>query len=62
MDYKVLTPLKQLAMKAQTTRTPPNYGLILIIVTSVLFWLGILKVFFGQQIKDWIMSIFSVIG
>ncbi len=48
-------------MKTQSTRIPPNYVLIVIILTSVLFWLGVVKVLFGQQIKDWIFSIISSI-
>jgi hypothetical protein len=48
-------------MKAHPTRIPPNYALILIIVTSMIFWLGILKVFFGHEIKEWIKSILSML-
>ncbi len=48
-------------MKTSTTRIPPNYVLIVIIVTSVLFWLGVVKVLFGQQIKDLIFSVLSSI-
>ncbi len=48
-------------MKAHTTRTPPNYGLILIIVSLLFFWLGIVKVFFGEQIKELIHYVMQVI-
>ncbi len=49
-------------MKAQTTRTSPNYVLIAIILASLLFWIGIIKVFFGQQIKDFIFSVISALA
>jgi hypothetical protein len=59
----MLTPLKQLLnMKSQTTRTSPNYALLLIIIASMIFWLGIIKVFFGDQIKEWIFSIISMLA
>jgi uncharacterized membrane-anchored protein len=59
----MLTPLKHYHhMKAHSTRTPPNYALILIIVSSMIFWLGIIKVFFGHEIKEWIKSILSLIS
>jgi hypothetical protein len=59
----MLTPLKQLLnMKAQTTRTSPNYALLLIIIASMIFWLGIIKVFFGQQIKEWFLAIISYLA
>lgn len=48
-------------MKTQTTRTSPNYGLILTIIISVLFWFGIINVLFGQQIKAWVFSMLSLI-
>jgi len=48
-------------MKTQTTRIPPNYGLILIILTLAMFWSVIIKVFFGHQIKEWIFSTISSI-
>lgn len=58
----MLTPLKHYHnMKAHTTRTPPNYGLILIIVSLLFFWLGIVKVFFGEQIKELIHYVVQVI-
>lgn len=58
----MLTPLKQLSnMKAQITRTPPNYGLILIIVSLLFFWLSIVKIFFGEQIKELINYVMLVI-
>lgn len=46
-------------MKTPTTRIPPNYVLIAIIIGSVLFWLGVIHVLFGQQIKDWFFSVLS---
>lgn len=48
-------------MKAQITRTPPNYGLILIIVSLLFFWLSIVKIFFGEQIKELINYVMLVI-
>ncbi len=48
-------------MKAQITRTPPNYGLILIIVSLLFFWLSIVKVFFGDEIKEFLSYVLKVI-
>lgn len=48
-------------MKAQITRTPPNYGLILIIVSLLFFWLSIVKIFFGEQIKELLHYVMMVI-
>jgi len=56
----VLTPLKHLIMKTHT-RTSPNYGLLIALVSSLLFWLGIIKVFFGHQIKEMISFLISAI-
>jgi len=43
------------------TRTSPNYGLLIALVSSLLFWLGIIKVFFGHQIKEMISFLISAI-
>lgn len=48
-------------MKAHSTRIPPNYVLIGIVAASTIFWLGIIKVLFGHEIKVWLMSIASAI-
>ncbi len=41
-------------MKTHTTRTRPNYGILVTLITSILFWTVIIKIFLADQIKEWI--------
>ncbi len=45
-------------MKTQTTRIPPRYGLISLILSSVLFWLGVIIILLKNRpdIKNCILE------